>query len=78
MTNEEPIEKRVRRRDSGQHPAFLVVYFIIALAFFFNHDNVLLRLLAGVMMTGLAVQFAGFLWNRLRRRAKSIDPPASD
>ncbi|MFY1616318.1 hypothetical protein [Micromonospora sp. WMMD736] len=78
MTNDEPIGKRNLRRAPGQHPAFLAAYFIIALAFFFNHENVVLRLLAGAMMAGLAVQFAGFLWHRLRRRAKSIDPPTSD
>ncbi|WP_433125512.1 hypothetical protein ACQPWW_23240 [Micromonospora sp. CA-240977] len=78
MTNEEPIDKRNLRRAPGQRPAFLAAYFIIALAFFFNNENVLLRLLAGAMMAGLAVQFAGFLWRRLRRRTKSVDPPATD
>lgn len=77
MSHDKPIEERSRRRDTVQHPAFMVVYFFIALAFFLSHESLFSRLLAGAMMVALGVQFASFLWNRRRRRTKSIDPPAS-
>ncbi|MGQ5263310.1 hypothetical protein ACTWLT_21495 [Micromonospora sp. ZYX-F-536] len=77
MSNENPIGEQAPRRKSAHHPAFLVVYFLIALAFFLSHENLLSRILAGAMMIVLGAQFANFLWHRHRSRAKRIDPPAS-
>ncbi|MFF0153061.1 hypothetical protein [Micromonospora sp. NPDC005203] len=75
MGNEDPTEAQARRPEWIQHPAFLVVYFLVALAFFLTHENLLSRILAGAMMVVLATQFANSVWHRRRRGAKRIDPP---
>jgi len=50
----------------------MLVYFLIAMAFFLSHESLLSRLLAGAMMVILGVQFTSFL--RRRRHGGHAKP----